>query len=109
MPASVVTTARRAGVTVRLCEDLEEVLADTDVLYVTRVQRERFDSEEEWTRVKDVYRINHSVLARAKQEMIVMHPLPRLAGMCPQSTRERAPPDFISFHCQKSIPKLILI
>lgn len=90
MPASVVAAARRTGVTVRLCENLEEVLADTDVLYVTRVQKERFESEEEWTRVKDAYRVDHSVLARAKQEMIVMHPLPRLAGMLQINMRRHA-------------------
>jgi len=84
MPASVVAAARRTGVTVRLCDDLEEVLADTDVLYVTRVQRERFESETEWTRVKDAYRVDHSVLARAKPEMIVMHPLPRLTEIDPE-------------------------
>lgn len=84
MPASVVAAARRTGVTVRLCDDLEEVLADTDVLYVTRVQRERFESEAEWTRVKDAYRVDHSVLARAKPEMIVMHPLPRLTEIDPE-------------------------
>ena len=80
MPDSVVTAARRAGVSVRQCESLEEVLADTDVLYVTRVQKERFETEADWLRVKDSYRIDHSVLSRAKQDMIVMHPLPRLTG-----------------------------
>ncbi|KAF8531734.1 hypothetical protein JB92DRAFT_3080862 [Gautieria morchelliformis] len=84
MPTSVVTAARRAGISVRLCEDLGEVLADTDVLYVTRVQRERFESEEAWARVKDAYRVDHSVLARAKPEMIVMHPLPRLTEIDPE-------------------------
>lgn len=81
MPGNIVTTARRAGVQVRLTENLDEVLANTDVLYVTRVQKERFGSEEEWLRVKDAYRVDHSVLARAKPEMIVMHPLPRLTGL----------------------------
>lgn len=80
MPANVVTAARQAGVTVHVTENLEDVLAETDVLYVTRVQKERFDSENDWLRVKDSYRVNHSVLARAKPEMIVMHPLPRLQG-----------------------------
>ncbi|KAF8590407.1 carbamoyl-phosphate synth [Ramaria rubella] len=84
MPTNVIAAARRAGITVRVCENLEEVLADTDVLYVTRVQKERFESEEEWTKAKDAYRVDHSVLARAKQEMIVMHPLPRLAEIDPE-------------------------
>jgi len=81
MPDSVVNAARKAGISVLQCETLDEVLNDTDVLYVTRVQKERFASEEEWIAVKDVYRVDHAVLARAKEDMIVMHPLPRVTGM----------------------------
>lgn len=80
MPAHVVTAARKAGVTVYQCESLEEVLAETDVLYVTRVQKERFSSEQEWLAVKDAYRVDHALLSRAKPDMIVMHPLPRVNG-----------------------------
>ena len=80
MPASVVSTARKAGIQVHIYESLEEVLSDTDVLYVTRVQKERFASEAEWRLVKDAYRIDHALLSRAKQDMIVMHPLPRVTG-----------------------------
>lgn len=80
MPSSVVAAARKAGAHVQQFESLEEVLAETDVLYVTRVQKERFDSEMEWLKVKDAYRIDHAILARAKEEMIVMHPLPRVNG-----------------------------
>jgi carbamoyl-phosphate synthase/aspartate carbamoyltransferase len=80
MPASVVAAARKAGVPVTQCESLEEVLADTDVLYVTRIQKERFETETEWNQVKDAYRVDHAVLARAKEDMIVMHPLPRVNG-----------------------------
>jgi carbamoyl-phosphate synthase/aspartate carbamoyltransferase len=80
MPASVVNTARKARIPVHQCESLDEVLADTDVLYVTRVQKERFTNEREWQQVKDAYRVDHAVLSRAKDEMIVMHPLPRVNG-----------------------------
>jgi carbamoyl-phosphate synthase/aspartate carbamoyltransferase len=80
MPAHVTSAARRAGVTVRETDSLEEVLADTDVLYVTRVQKERFAKPEDWEMVKNSYVVNHAVLARAKPEMIVMHPLPRNNG-----------------------------
>ncbi|KAF8881623.1 carbamoyl-phosphate synthase [Infundibulicybe gibba] len=80
MPANVVAAARKAGVPVTQCESLDEVLADTDVLYVTRVQKERFENEKEWQRVKDAYRVDHAVLSRAKEDMIVMHPLPRVNG-----------------------------
>lgn len=80
MPASVVAVARRAGIPLQQLETLEEVLPDTDVLYVTRVQKERFQSEAEWQRVKDSYRVDHALLSRAKEDMIVMHPLPRVNG-----------------------------
>ncbi len=80
MPTNVVSAARKAGVHVHECESLEEVLGETDVLYVTRVQKERFADEREWEQVKDVYRVDHAVLSRAKEDMIVMHPLPRVNG-----------------------------
>ncbi|KAF9242852.1 hypothetical protein BU15DRAFT_86655 [Melanogaster broomeanus] len=84
MPASVVTVARKAGVPVRQLESLEEVLPDTDVLYVTRVQKERFESELEWQKVKDSYKVDHALLSRAKEDMIVMHPLPRVNEIDPE-------------------------
>lgn len=84
MPAGVVSAARRAGAQVRVCESLEEVLGDTDVLYVTRLQKERFKDEAEWATVKDGYRIDHALLARAKEDMIVMHPLPRVNEIDPE-------------------------
>ncbi|EJF60824.1 carbamoyl-phosphate synthase [Dichomitus squalens LYAD-421 SS1] len=83
MPASVVSAARKAGIPVYQCESLEEVLGDTDVLYVTRMQKERFKSESEFNAVKDAYRVDHALLSRAKEEMIVMHPLPRVNEIDP--------------------------
>ncbi|KAF8631665.1 hypothetical protein AX17_005066 [Amanita inopinata Kibby_2008] len=84
MPASVVSAARKAGIPVTICESLDEVLADTDVLYVTRIQKERFSNELEWQQVKDAYRVDHAVLSRAKEDMIVMHPLPRVNEIDPE-------------------------
>ncbi len=57
---------------------LDEALPDTDVLYVTRVQKERFASVEEYESVQGSYVINPELMTQAKQEMIVMHPLPRV-------------------------------
>ncbi|EMD35866.1 carbamoyl-phosphate synthase [Gelatoporia subvermispora B] len=83
MPASVVSAARKAGVPVRICESLEDVLGETDVLYVTRLQKERFTDAAAWQAVKDAFRIDHALLSRAKEEMIVMHPLPRVNEIDP--------------------------
>lgn len=80
MPVSVVSAARKAGIPVYQCESLEEVLGETDVLYVTRLQKERFKDESAFNVVKDAYRVDHALLSRAKEEMIVMHPLPRVNG-----------------------------
>jgi len=83
MPDYVTSVARRAGIPVKICESLEEVLAETDVLYVTRVQKERFKNIEDWERVKSSYVVDHALLARAKKDMIVMHPLPRVNEIDP--------------------------
>jgi aspartate carbamoyltransferase len=57
---------------------LEPTLGDTDVLYVTRVQKERFESQDDYERVKGAYVITPDTLKLAKEEMIIMHPLPRV-------------------------------
>ncbi len=58
--------------------DLESVIDELDVLYMTRVQRERFLSEEEYLRLRDSYILTPEKLQKAKDDMIVMHPLPRV-------------------------------
>lgn len=57
---------------------LEESVGKTDVLYMTRVQKERFESEEEYERLKDVYVLTEEKMRLAKADTIVMHPLPRV-------------------------------
>lgn len=59
-------------------DSLEKVLPDTDVLYVTRVQKERFEDPADYEKVKGAYVIEPGVMKAAKQKMIVMHPLPRV-------------------------------
>lgn len=58
--------------------DLQEVLADLDVLYMTRVQKERFFSEEEYIRLRDSYIITLDKLKNAKPDLAILHPLPRV-------------------------------
>lgn len=57
---------------------LEETIADLDLLYMTRVQRERFFNEEDYIRLKDFYILDKKKMALAKQDMLVLHPLPRV-------------------------------
>lgn len=57
---------------------MEDVLSDLDVLYMTRVQRERFFNEQDYIRLKDVYILTKEKMSLAPEDMIVMHPLPRV-------------------------------
>ena len=59
-------------------EDLNEVLGDLDVLYVTRIQKERFPDLEDYKKVAGAYRINTELLKNAKSKMKILHPLPRV-------------------------------
>ncbi|MGD9473470.1 MAG: aspartate carbamoyltransferase [Eubacteriaceae bacterium] len=58
--------------------NLDEVIGDLDILYMSRVQRERFVNEEEYLRLKNYYILDNKKMKKAKQDMIVMHPLPRV-------------------------------
>jgi aspartate carbamoyltransferase len=78
MPQDVVDEVAAAGVSQAMYEELDQVLPTTDVLYVTRIQRERFTDPADYEKVKDVFVVTPATLARAKEHMIVMHPLPRV-------------------------------
>ncbi|NMJ86245.1 MAG: aspartate carbamoyltransferase [Thaumarchaeota archaeon] len=59
-------------------EVLDDILKDLDVIYVTRIQKERFSDIQEYEKVKGSYIINSKILESAKSDVIIMHPLPRL-------------------------------
>jgi aspartate carbamoyltransferase catalytic subunit len=62
----------------RETDRLEAVMGDLDVLYMTRVQRERFFNEEDYVRLKDFYILDNEKLKTAKKDLIILHPLPRV-------------------------------
>lgn len=64
--------------------ELNNVLSRIDVLYVTRIQKERIPDPEEYEKVKGIYRITTETLRNAKSNMIVMHPLPRVDEISPE-------------------------
>jgi len=65
-------------------ESLEEALLDTDVLYMTRIQKERFKNDKEFDKVSNLYTITPQLMTKAKKKMIVMHPLPRINEISPK-------------------------
>jgi aspartate carbamoyltransferase catalytic subunit len=64
--------------------DLEMIMPQIDVLYVTRIQKERFPDAAEYAKVKGAYRIDQKTLKNAKKDLIVMHPLPRVDEIAPE-------------------------
>ena len=68
----------RSGYEFEEVERLEDAIGKMDILYMTRVQRERFFNEEDYIRLRDSYILDNEKMKLAKQDMIVMHPLPRV-------------------------------
>ncbi|KAG0267870.1 hypothetical protein DFQ27_008050 [Actinomortierella ambigua] len=84
MPDEVKEELTKAGVTFYEHTELEPVMAMSDVVYVTRVQKERFADLNEYERVKSSYVVNNKLMRLAKAQMIVMHPLPRVSEIEPE-------------------------
>ncbi len=84
LPRSVRFDLHEAGAQVREHTDLDEVLPELDVLYVTRIQRERFPDEDEYQKVAGEFRINGETLEAASDDLTVMHPLPRVDEIAPE-------------------------
>ena len=78
MPPEIMTELEAKGLPQAEHVTLESILPETDVLYVTRVQKERFEDQAEYESVKGAYVITPEVMRAAKDRMIVMHPLPRV-------------------------------
>ena len=78
MPAEVVDELKTKKMDQAEYTDLDKALPGTDVLYVTRVQKERFEDPADFEKVKDAYIIDSAIMKSAKERMIVMHPLPRV-------------------------------
>ena len=80
MPKHIVRTLN----SVKLAEDFSEIIRDIDVLYVTRIQKERFPDPNEYRRVARSYRLTLPVLEGVRDNLIIMHPLPRIDEIAPE-------------------------
>ncbi len=78
LPLTLMNQIRDLGVNARESNDVADVIETADVLYVTRIQKERFTDLAQYDEVKDLYRITPDLMEHAKQKMVVMHPLPRV-------------------------------
>jgi aspartate carbamoyltransferase catalytic subunit len=84
MPEEMIETVSQMGPKPKLVNSVEEVITDADVIYVTRIQKERFPDPAEYKKVAEVYKITPDLLEDAKKKMIVMHPLPRVKEISPE-------------------------
>lgn len=73
-----------ADVPYTTAERLESVIGDLDILYMTRVQKERFFNEQDYVRLKDSYILDKQKMSLARRDMIVLHPLPRVNEIAPE-------------------------
>jgi aspartate carbamoyltransferase catalytic subunit len=84
MPNEVVNECKELGIEPTYTHSLERAIKDADVLYVTRIQKERFPDAEEYNRVVGAYKIDNDLLKNGKEDLIVMHPLPRITEIDPE-------------------------
>ncbi|OGH87660.1 MAG: aspartate carbamoyltransferase [Candidatus Magasanikbacteria bacterium RIFOXYC2_FULL_42_28] len=78
MPEYLLTELREKGIKFSVHESFENIIPKLDVLYMTRIQGERFPDQMEYNRVKDVYRLTVADLKNAKKNLRILHPLPRV-------------------------------
>lgn len=78
MPKDVLDVVNSTGHSYQETEDVHDCISDVDVLYVTRVQKERFTDLAVYEELKDHYVVDPALMSKAKERMIVMHPLPRI-------------------------------
>ena len=78
VPDYITDMLKEKGISYEENTSLEDTIADLDLLYMTRVQKERFFNEEDYVRLKDFYILNKQKMELAKPDMLVLHPLPRV-------------------------------
>ncbi len=78
LPSYVKNILKEKGIEYKQTTSLEEAMPELDILYMTRVQRERFFNEEDYLRLKDSYILTPEKLKNAKEDLAIMHPLPRV-------------------------------
>jgi len=83
MPNEIIDDLKAHGADITISDELSSAIPNADVIYMTRIQKERFPDEDEYTRVAGVFTMEAADLAPAKGDMIVMHPLPRVDEIKP--------------------------
>jgi len=96
------------GVDWRETTSLEDALRDADVIYATRIQKERFTDMLEFEKVKDSFRIDAALLERARKDLVILHPLPRVNEIAPEVDLHPHAAYFRQAHYGVSVRKALL-
>ncbi|MGG7165121.1 aspartate carbamoyltransferase [Clostridium ihumii] len=78
VPEYIIRMLKEKNIEFKQVERMEEVIGELDILYMTRVQKERFFNEEDYIRLKDSYILDNEKMSKGRKDMIVLHPLPRV-------------------------------
>ena len=89
MPDVIKKDLKKQGASITETTNIEDVLEDIDVLYVTRIQKERFPDPAEYQKVAGIYRVTVELLEKAPDNLIIMHPMPRLDEIDPAVDRTK--------------------
>jgi aspartate carbamoyltransferase catalytic subunit len=84
MPKEIIEHVEQQGGAYESTSALEDAIKTADVLYVTRIQRERFPDAAEYEKVAGMYRVDNEMLTKANKDIVIMHPLPRVNEIAPE-------------------------
>jgi len=84
MPPSIISYLKKKGIQLKETPSIQDAIDEADVLYMTRIQKERFPDPSEYLKVAGSYRITPEMLDGVKNDMIIMHPLPRVDEIAPE-------------------------
>ena len=109
LPEYEIEKLKEAGAEVRETTDLEGSIPELDILYMTRVQRERFFNEEDYLRLKDIYVLTPEKLKNAKESMGILHPLPRVNEISVQVDKDKRAKYFYQTLCGKQMRMALIL
>ena len=109
LPEYEIEKLKEAGAEFRETTDLEGAIPELDILYMTRVQRERFFNEEDYLRLKDIYVLTPEKLKNAKESMGILHPLPRVNEISVQVDKDKRAKYFYQTLCGKQMRMALIL
>ena len=109
LPEYEIEKLKEAGAEFRETTDLEGSIPELDILYMTRVQRERFFNEEDYLRLKDIYVLTPEKLKNAKETMGILHPLPRVNEISVQVDKDKRAKYFYQTLCGKQMRMALIL